>query len=100
MSAHRRFVAGMAGLCLGNALLAGGYLLDRSLLGPVTLFALVGSALAAVGAGVVLYVAVSDPEQFSFEESSAAHRAPLVALAGGAGAVLAGLVNLAVAFGL
>ncbi|MUV91096.1 hypothetical protein GJ629_15360, partial [Halapricum sp. CBA1109] len=82
MTLHRRYTAGMAGICLGNAGLAVAFVLDGSLLGPMTTIAAVGATLAAVGAAVVLGVALTDPGSFTFEGSTAARIAPSAVLAG------------------
>ena len=84
---HRRYTAGMGGICLGNACLAVALVLDGSLLGPMT-------TIAAVGAAVVLGVAITDPGSFTFEGSTAARITPSAVLAGGAATTLAGALVL------
>ena len=98
MSLHRRFVCGLAGVCLGNALLAVGFAFGavEGLGARVGLF---GATLAVAGTGLLGYVAVDDPTPFNFEHSRVARHAPTLVLVAGSVSVLAGAVNLALAVG-
>lgn len=96
MRARQRFLTGMAGVCLGNGLLALSFGLDRSL-GAATTVALVGAAVAAVGAAAVLFVARTNPDEFEFTGSKTKRYAPTAVLVGGLVTVFAGSINLALA---
>ena len=84
----------MAGVSLGNALLAGGYALDGTLLGPFTTVALVCAAVGSVGSGGIAYLAYTSPDTFEFEDS---FHLPTILLFGGIATVLAGVMNVVLA---
>jgi len=92
MSLSRRFAVGVAGVSLGNALIAGSYALDGTLLGPITMVALAGAAIGSVGSGVIAYVAYTDPDTFEFGDSRLHQYFPTVFLVGGFATVFAGVM--------
>lgn len=94
MRRHRRFCAGFAGLSLGNGMLALGFLLDQTLLGPFSKLALAGTAIGAFAATVILSVAYTSPEEFDFSGSWLERHSPTVALVSGLAVSVAGVLNL------
>lgn len=97
MRTHRRFRTGMTGVCLGNGLLALGFVLDGSLVGSAGMIALAGAAVAMAGAAAIRYVIRTNPEEFEFTGSAVKRHAPTVVLVGGFATVFAGASNLALA---
>ena len=97
MRTHRQFAAGMAGLCLGNGLLALSFALDQSLVGSAAMIALAGTVATTVGAAVILCVTWASPETFEFTGSPVKRHTPTVVLIGGVAAASAGALNLALA---
>lgn len=95
MSTQRRYAAGMAGISLGNGLLATSYLLDRTLLGPFTTLALVSTSLAALAAAVSLYATCVRTDDADLRGSTGA----TITVAGGIAAILGGLISLSFAVG-
>jgi len=94
---QRRYLAGMAGIGLGSALLAVSFLVDRTLLGPFTTLALAGAVLSAVGSLGVVIALLRNPEAVDFEESGLHRQFPTVVYVGGFAVIVAGLLNLALA---
>ncbi|MXR51249.1 hypothetical protein GRX03_06480 [Halovenus sp. WSH3] len=95
MNDRRRFRTGIGGLCLGNGLLAVGFVFDQSLPGIVRLAVVAGATLGVVGPVIILYASLSDSEQFGFAGSGVKRRAPTGVLVSGLLTVVAGSLNLA-----
>ena len=97
MSLSRRFAVGVAGVSLGNGLIAISHALDGTLLGPVSMVALAGAAICAVGSGIIAYFAYTSPETFDFEDSRLHQYFATIFFIGGAATILAGVMILTLA---
>jgi len=81
---------------IGNALLAGSYVLDQTAVGPSTTV-VASTVAAALGSGCIASLGVTNPDTFDFESSGIQQYFATIVFVGGTAAVLIGILFFALA---